>query len=174
MSGWRRIAGLSALAGALALTGCSLLQSIDAKLDKEASRNEPPEEAKGQPKSEVPGVRLITQQTPAIKAYRKIAAAHIYKEYAKRIYKGKIPPLVYAVVVVETDIDATGKVTGVYYSRVPSHAPEVPPKIAELIKEASPLPSPGKLGAHTYVETWLWDKSGNFQLDALTLGQRSR
>ena len=121
-----------------------------------------------------PTIRRITPQTPEVKAYRKLAAQQIYKAYAKRIYKGKIPPLVHAVVVVETDIDADGKVVDVFYSRVPSHAPDVPPKIADLIREVSPLPNPGKLGAHTYVETWLWDKSGNFQLDALTLGQRSR
>jgi hypothetical protein len=36
------------------------------------------------------------------------------------------------------------------------------------------LPSPGKIGAHTYVDTWLWDRSGQFQLDTLTLGQRNR
>jgi hypothetical protein len=125
-------------------------------------------------KSEVPTVRLITTQTPVVRAYRKIGARHIYTKYAQRIYKGKIPPLVYAVVVVETDIDANGKVTGVTFSRIPSHAPEVPPMIEELIKAASPLPNPGKLGGHTYIDTWLWDKSGKFQLDSLTQGQRSR
>jgi len=122
----------------------------------------------------VPTVRLITTQTPVVRAYRKIGARHIYTKYAQRIYKGKIPPLVYAVVVVETDIDASGKVTGVTFSRIPSHAPEVPPMIEELIKAASPLPNPGKLGGHTYIDTWLWDKSGKFQLDSLTQGQRSR
>ena len=60
----------------------------------------------------MPTARLITVQTPAVKAYRKVGAGHIYKTYPKRIYKGKIPPLVYAVVVTETDIDATGKVHG--------------------------------------------------------------
>ncbi len=64
--------------------------------------------------------------------------------------------------------------TDVTFSRTPGHAAEVAPKIATLIREASPLPSPGKLGAHTYVDTWLWDKGGNFQLDTLTKGQRSR
>ena len=134
----------------------------------------PPPPTDGSVTQTVNNVRLITAQTPAVRAYRKIGAAHIYKTYPKRIYKGKIPPLVYAVVVTETDIDSTGKVTGVYFSRTPSHAPEVSGKIAELIKDASPLPNPGKLGGHTYVETWLWDKSGQFQLDSLTLGQRSR
>lgn len=132
----------------------------------------PAEEAPGG--RDVSTVRLITAQTPAVRAYRKIGSAAIYKAYPTRIHKGKIPPLVYAVVVVETDIDATGKVVNVGFSRTPSHAPEVPPMIAELIRKASPLPSPGRLGAHTYVDTWLWDKSGTFQLDSRTLGQRDR
>ena len=154
------------------LTGCGLLKSDEKEAAKEGVT--PALGKAGEAKSDVSTVRLISAQTPAVKSYRKTAAAHIYKTYAKRIYKGKIPPLVYAVVVIETDIDANGKVVNVSYSRIPSHAPEVPPQIAELIKEASPLPNPGKLGAHTYVETWLWDKGGNFQLDSLTLGQRSR
>lgn len=118
--------------------------------------------------------RLITPQSPEVRAWRKIAAGHIYKQYPKRIYKGRIPPLVYAVVVVETELDASGRVTDVSFGRIPAHAPEVPPMIAELIRAASPLPNPGALGAHTYIDVWLWDKSGRFQLDALTRGQRSR
>ncbi|MDM0113523.1 hypothetical protein QTI66_15290 [Variovorax sp. J22R133] len=126
------------------------------------------------PAATAPADPTITMQTPAVKAYRKIGARYIYTKYPKRIYKGKIPPLVYAVVVVETHVEADGTVSAVTFSRTPSHAPEVPPMIADLIKATSPLPNPGKVGAHTYVETWLWDKSGNFQLDTLTLGQRSR
>jgi hypothetical protein len=115
----------------------------------------------------------ITPQTPAVLAYRRIAADHIYKAYPQRIYKGEIPPLVYAVVVVETHLDAAGKVTSVTFDRVPSHAPEVPPMIAQLIQKASPLPNPGAVGAHTYVDIWLWDLSEKFQLVTLTEGQRS-
>lgn len=126
------------------------------------------------PSARVPSVRLITAQTPAVRAYRKAAAAHLYKVYAKRIFKGKLPPLMHAITVVETDIDATGRVTGVYFSRVPSHAPEVPAEIEALIRAASPLPNPGRLGGHTYVDTWLWDRSDKFQLDTLTQGQRDR
>lgn len=124
--------------------------------------------------ADAPVADTISSQTPAVKAYRKNGAGAIYKKYPKRIYKGKIPPLVYAVVVVETHVDADGSVSKVTFSRTPSHAPEVPPMIADLIKGASPLPSPGNVGAHTYIETWLWDRSGQFQLDTLTLGQRSR
>lgn len=33
------------------------------------------------------------------------------------------------------------------------------------------LPAPIRMGKMTYTDTWLWDKSGNFQLDTLTEGQ---
>jgi len=170
-----RIAGRIVLvATALALSACSLLKPTDkAEGGTGATATAPAGEAVPDDRN-VPTVRLITAQTPAVRTYRKIGARHIYNKYASRIYKGKIPPLVYAVVVVETEIDATGKVVNVTFSRTPSHAPEVPPMIAELIKATSPLPNPGKLGGHTYVDTWLWDKSGKFQIDSLTLGQRSR
>lgn len=126
------------------------------------------------PSERVASIRLITSQTPAVRTYRKQGAAQIYKTHPGRIFKGQLPPLLYAIAVVETDIDASGKVTGVYFSRVPTQAPEVPAEIERLIRAASPLPSPGRLGAHTYVDTWLWDQSGRFQLDTLTEGQRSR
>lgn len=162
---------LSALMATLA--GCTSTRS-GAPAEAAASSEEKTAAEEAPARSDVAEVRLITAQTPAVRAYRKTGSGAIYKAYPSRIHKGKIPPLVYAVVVVETDIDATGKVVNVGFSRTPSHAPEVPPMIAELIRKASPLPSPGRLGAHTYVDTWLWDKSGTFQLDSRTLGQRSR
>ena len=169
-----RLARSAAIAAAaLVLAACSVLKPGGGSESGTGSTS-PGGTTAAEGSRDVPTVRLITAQTPAIRTYRKTGARHIYKAYASRIYKGKIPPLVYAVVVVETEIDANGKVTNVTFSRVPSHAPEVPPMIAELVKATSPLPSPGKLGGHTYVDTWLWDKSGNFQLDSLTLGQRSR
>ena len=165
----RIVLALTALVAALGLAAC---QAPARK--SEIAPPAAPDVQQARSDRDVANVRLITPQTPAVRAYRRIGASHIYKTYPKRIFKGKIPPLVYAVVVTETEVDATGRVTAVNFSRTPSHAPEVAPMIAELIKDASPLPNPGKLGAHTYVETWLWDRSGQFQLDTLTLGQRSR
>jgi len=165
----RSAARLAALAAALALGGCGVLKP-DAKPDGPGATQSAGAGSAAQAAPE----RQITAQTPAVRAYRKAGAGAIYKKYPQRIYKGKIPPLVYAVVVTETDVDATGRVVAVHFSRTPSHAPEVSGLIEELIKGASPLPSPGKIGAHTYVDTWLWDRSGQFQLDTLTLGQRNR
>ncbi|WP_280152520.1 hypothetical protein [Piscinibacter sp. XHJ-5] len=105
------------------------------------------------------------------KAYRMDAAKHIYKVYADKIYKGKLPPLVHAIVVLEVELDAGGNVRHVHMVRVPTHAPDVTARVRELIHHASPMPAPTRLGGARFTEIWLVDKSGRFQLDALTEGQ---
>ncbi|WP_093377376.1 hypothetical protein [Variovorax sp. OV329] len=159
-----------ALVLAWGLSACTALQQ-----QQQGAAEATPPGAKADEVPAAPEDSTITVQSPAIKAYRKVGANAIYKKYPKRIYPGKIPPLVYAVVVVETHVNADGTIKKVTFSRTPSHAPEVPPMIAQLVMDAGPLPAPpSNVGAHTYVETWLWDRSGRFQLDTLTKGQRSR
>jgi TonB family protein len=103
--------------------------------------------------------------------YRTGAARHIYATYAGRIYKGMLPPLVHAIVVVETEVDGTGKVRDVRVVRSPSHAPDVTETVKKMILRASPFPAPGSAGNTKFVEVWLVDHSGRFQLHALTEGQ---
>jgi protein TonB len=55
--------------------------------------------------------------------------------------------------------------------RAPRHAPEVVREIEATVRRASPFPAPARIGRMTYTDTWLWDKSGRFQLDTLTEGQ---
>lgn len=105
------------------------------------------------------------------KAYRQDGARAIYAAYPDSIYKGKLPPLLHAIAVVETEIDSNGNVRDVRMIRAPSHAPDVTARVRELIRKASPLPAPARLGTVRYTETWLVDKSGKFQLDTLTEGQ---
>lgn len=105
------------------------------------------------------------------KSYRQDAARAIYAAYPDRIYKGKLPPLLYAIAVVETELDANGHVRDVRMLRAPSHAPEVTARVRELLRTASPLPAPARLGTVRYTDTWLFDKSGKFQLDTLSEGQ---
>ena len=106
------------------------------------------------------------------KAYRLDGAKHLYAVYADRIYQGKLPPLVHAVVVIEIELDAQGRVVNMELIRVPSHAPDVAHAVCDMIQQASPLPAPARMGGVKYIEIWLVDKSGRFQLDALTEGQR--
>ncbi len=108
---------------------------------------------------------------PNARAYRESGATHIYGLNANRIYKGRMPPLLYAVGVINVEINQVGIVTKLDWMRAPRHAPEVIAEIERTIKAASPFPAPVRMGKVVYTDTWLWHKSGKFQLDTLTEGQ---
>ncbi len=105
------------------------------------------------------------------RAYRESGASHLYGLHADRIYKGRMPPLLYAVGVLNVEINQVGIVTRLDWMRAPRHAPEVIAEIERMIQKASPFPAPTRLGKVVYTDTWLWHKSGKFQLDTLTEGQ---
>ena len=145
MAGRRQFIALGAATGAAALmAGCSMLPSLP-----------------------VPG-----RQAPAADpAYRRAAASHLYRRYPDRIYPGKLPALLYAIGVLEVVVEGSGRVGSFKWLRAPSHAPEVVAQIERLVRQAAPFPAPS---ARTgYIDTWLWDRSGRFQLDTLTEGQLS-
>ena len=76
-----------------------------------------------------------------------------------------------SVMVVETEIDATGQVVNVNVVRKPAAA-EVAPWVVAMIRRASPFPPPAKFtGGVRNTEIWLVHKSGMFQVDTLTEGQ---
>lgn len=103
--------------------------------------------------------------------YRPDAARHLYQLNANRIYKGRMPPLLYAIGTLEVEVDRRGNVLSTHWLRAPRHAPEVVAEIERTVRQAAPYPIPERLGKVTYTDTWLWDKSGRFQLDTLTEGQ---
>ena len=105
------------------------------------------------------------------RAYREDGATHLYGLNADRIYKGRMPPLLYAIGVLNVEIDRAGRVTRLDWMRAPRHAPEVVAEIERTIRSASPFPAPTRMGKVVYTDTWLWHKSGQFQLDTLTEGQ---
>ena len=82
-----------------------------------------------------------------------------------------MPPQLYAVGVINVEIDSSGRVTGLQWLRAPKHAPEVIAEIERTIRQAAPFPAPARIGKVVYTDTWLWHKSGKFQLDTLTEGQ---
>jgi hypothetical protein len=102
--------------------------------------------------------------------YRNDAAKHLYAAYPMRVYKGRLPPLLYGVMIVDTEIDVEGKIIDVRVRRPPA-APEVGPWVVSMIRKAAPFPAPAKMGKAVYTDIWLVHKSGNFQLDTLTEGQ---
>ncbi|MDT7514626.1 hypothetical protein [Rhodoferax mekongensis] len=125
----------------------------------------PPVAAKPEPQP------ALLSQAATPRDYRRDAANHLYAKNSNRIYSGKMPPLLYAVGVLQVDIDRMGQVTDIRWMRAPSHAPEVMADIERSVRAAAPYPAPVRMGRVTYTDTWLWHKSGRFQLDTLTEGQ---
>lgn len=117
-----------------------------------------------------PAVGAVSQARTA-RDYRRDAASHLYDLNGERIYHGKLPPLLYAVGVLRVEVGRRGEVLGLDWMRAPSHAPEVVAEIERTVRLAAPFPAPARLGRVTYTDTWLWDRSGRFQLDTLTEGQ---
>lgn len=114
---------------------------------------------------------MVSTATTALD-YRHDAASHLYHLNSNRIYKGVLPPLLYAVGVLQVQVGAQGQLTGMHWLRAPEHAPEVIAEIERTVRQAAPFPAPVRMGqSATYIETWLWDASGSFQLHTLTEGQ---
>jgi hypothetical protein len=103
--------------------------------------------------------------------YRRDAARHIYQRLPDRIYKGKLPPMLKAVVVVDIHIEPSGQIGHIDWVRVPKNSPEVKQLIEQAIIQSAPFPAPPEFKRVRYTDTWLLHKSGRFQLDTLTEGQ---
>jgi hypothetical protein len=122
-----------------------------------------------------PQVKEAPRASPAeIEAeYRIDAARHIYAAYPMRVYRGRLPPLLYGIIMLETELDASGQVLNVSVVRKPA-ADEVAPWVLAMVRRAAPYPAPASMPGATvrFTETWFVDKSGLFQLFSLTEGQR--
>lgn len=106
--------------------------------------------------------------------YRLDAAYHLYGKNNDRIYRGVMPHFLYAIGVLEVQVDPRGNVQSLNWMRAPEHAPEVIAEIERTVRQAAPFPAPLQLGSTSYIETWLWDASGNFQLHTLSEGQGAK
>lgn len=126
-----------------------------------------------QPATPAPTVQQIHPSSLAgtPREYRRDAARHLYERNADRIYKGRLPPMLYAIGVLDVELDRQGRVLGTQWKRAPTHAPEVMAAIEKTVREAAPYPAPTRMGKVVYTDVWLWHKSGRFQLDTLTEGQ---
>lgn len=103
--------------------------------------------------------------------YRRDGAQHIYKLHGARIFKGMMPPLLQGVGTMQLELDGYGNIRSFNWMRPPSHA-GAKAEIERLVRASAPFPAPVRMGRVLYTDTWLWDKSGLFQLDTLTEGQR--
>jgi len=114
-------------------------------------------------------LEISESETPP--GYRLAAASHLYDKNGDRIYKGVMPHFLYAIGVLQVQVDPQGQLVHLSWLRAPEHAPEVVAEIERTVREAAPFPAPAADGYTTYIETWLWDASGRFQLRTLSEGQ---
>jgi periplasmic protein TonB len=172
----------AAVAVAALLAGCS---TPPASREGSAPAGAPVDEARPSVRLESPPTAAAPAPAPAPAAaagpgasaaatprdYRRDAATHLYGLNRSRIYPGRLPPLLYAVGVLQVEVDGQGQVRQLTWMRAPRHAPEVVAEIERTVRAAAPFPAPARMGRVTYTDTWLWDRSGRFQLDTLTEGQ---
>ena len=161
------------LAGALAAVVAALMAACSSTAPPPAQSVATPPSAihKTLPPRPEPGTMARSSNATTPRAYRADAAAHLYGLNQDRIYKGRLPPMLYAVGVLQVDVDGRGNVRALHWMRAPRHAPEVVAEIERTVRAAAPFPAPARMGKVVYTDTWLWHKSGRFQLDTLTEGQ---
>ena len=162
--------GAFAALGAAILAGCS----SSVPLKEPNARSQVPVEVKTPAEAQASvttphSARPSNAANP--RAYRADAASHLYANNSERIYKGRMPPLLYAIGVLQVEVDNHGAVRKLDWMRAPKHAPEVIAEIERTVRAAAPFPVPARMGKVVYTDTWLWHKSGRFQLDTLTEGQ---
>jgi periplasmic protein TonB len=159
-----------AIAIAALLAGCtSVSLSNDPAPVVDKAPGETPAVAMATPTPRSPRAARSSASNP--RAYRADAAGHLYELNRERIYKGRLPPLLYAIGVLQVEVDSRGNVRDLNWMRAPKHAPEVVAEIERTVRAAAPFPVPVRMGKVVYTDTWLWHKSGQFQLDTLTEGQ---
>ena len=117
-----------------------------------------------------PGASAASQAGTA-RDYKRDAAQHVYRLNRAQVYTGQLPALLYAVGTLQVHLDAKGQVRSLHWMRAPQHAPDAIAGIERAALAAAPYPVPARLGEVVWTDTWLWDKSGRFQLDTLSEGQ---
>jgi len=154
---------LSMLAGSVFYAPYSLAAEGDvvfAKLDSQL-----------QPQSAQEHTPYLRQSPIGLEQYRVRAAQHIYKLNTDKVYAGRMPPLLKAIGVVEIQLAGNGEIRNLKWNRAPLHAPEVMKEIERTLRAAAPYPTTLQGESVVFTETWLWHKSGMFQLLSLTEGQ---
>jgi periplasmic protein TonB len=103
-------------------------------------------------------------------AYKAHVARHIVQHNADRIFSGRLPPMLPAIVVVNITVDRDGQMTDVQVQR--ARDPDAARVALASMLRSGLLPRPhGLLAAHsramTFSETFLFDRDYRFQLRTL-------
>lgn len=132
----------------------------------------------------LPRTAPATAPVPAARAtetlseldWRRALAQHILAVNKERVFEGRPPQPLKAVVVLELAVSADGRIQGASVMRAPAHARELGAVAVRTAQAASPLPPPpralvGRAGSVRFTETWLFRQDDRFQLRTLAQAQ---
>lgn len=156
----------AALAAALALAGCEMLQpqpepAAPKPQPVAAPRPRPaPAAPAAAPEPDRPGLTLPD--------YQKEVATAMVRANADATFRGKLPPLLRSVVVLQVSIDKEGMPSRVVLFRSNGFA-ELEKSAIAAVYRAAPYPIPGRslLSGHssiTFTESFLFRNDGRFQV----------
>lgn len=157
---------LAAAAVTAGFAGCALLPSS------------PPAPAPATPAPAVATPAPSRMPSPAHHSeaeWRRALAQHIHTVNRQRIFEGRPPHPLKAVVVLELTIAADGRIERASVLRAPNHARELGPDAVRTVQAASPVPPPPRAllshGTVRLTETWLFRQDNLFQLRTLAQNQ---
>lgn len=149
-----------AIAAALALGGCATSDDTQ----------QPPRSASEQGTHKKTAKRKAAPSAQAVAAYKEQIAQRIY-ERNNTTFKGKLPPLLKSVVVLNVTVDEDGKPTKLAVRRSNGFK-HLERAALNSVRKAGPFPKPSAEvlaggTSFTYLETWLFRDDGKFQIRTL-------
>jgi TonB family protein len=107
--------------------------------------------------------------------WRRAMAQHIQAVNRQRVFEGRPPHPLKAIVVLELTVAADGRIERASVLRAPAHARELGGEAVRTVQAASPLPAPPRAllsrGSVRLTETWLFRNDNLFQLRSLAQNQ---
>jgi protein TonB len=108
--------------------------------------------------------------------WRRALAQHILSVNKDRVFEGRPPHPLKAVVVLDLEVGVDGRIRHASVMRTPKHARELGPVAVRTVHAAAPLPPPPRalLGSGSsirFTETWLFRADDRFQLRTLAQEQ---
>jgi periplasmic protein TonB len=153
---WLRALSVATLAGAALIAGC--------KTQEPAPVSSPPAAARAPAPAAAP-----SRNYGSVADYRQAAGNAIYAASPTLRHTGTLPALLRAIVVVEIEVDASGRLALARIKRGGADSTLDPVALDTLRKTKLPVPSANLLnrrGTVEYMETWFFEKEGKFQLMA--------
>jgi protein TonB len=161
------IAALLATALAAAIAGCSAPPAPDVSAPAPVPTRPAERPPVPQPQPEPPRTEI---------AWRRAVAQRIHDASGSRVFEGRPPHLLKAVVVLELTVGADGSLQRASVMRTPDHARALGDVAIRTVQAATPLPPPPRAmlsrGSVRFLETWLFRQDDRFQVRTLAEPQK--